>query len=188
MSRYCSPMPSRAARTASARPAPAPVRKTQSLGNQATLGHLKTKLTVGPVDDPLEHEADEVADKVMRMPDPALSFSAAPPKAQRKCAACEEEDKKKLQMKPTATSKVASAVAPSTVHGALAMLGATARRHNSRLLRAALRPGFLRCPGACGRSCIEVGARDRRARLRRGTAHRLRRKRIFAVRAILAAC
>ena len=60
-------------------------------------------------------------------------------------------------------------------------VGATARRHNSRLLRAALRPGFLRCPGACGRSCIEVGARDRRARLRRGTAHRLRRKRIFAV-------
>jgi hypothetical protein len=31
----------------------------------------------------------------MRMPDPALSFSAVPPKAQRKCAAFEEELKKR---------------------------------------------------------------------------------------------
>ena len=40
------------------------------------------------------HAQDEVADKVMRMPDLALSFSAAPPKAQRKCAGFEVEEKK----------------------------------------------------------------------------------------------
>jgi hypothetical protein len=40
------------------------------------------KLAVGSVDDPLEHEADAVADKVMRMPETV----------QRKCAHCDEEE------------------------------------------------------------------------------------------------
>jgi Domain of unknown function (DUF4157) len=45
MRRYCSPSLGRAARTASARPAP--VRETQSIGNRASLGRLQTKLMVG---------------------------------------------------------------------------------------------------------------------------------------------
>src|SRR5262249_15348878 len=44
-------------------------------------GGIQAKLAIGPVDDPLEHEADRVADLVMRMPHPALSISAAPPPA-----------------------------------------------------------------------------------------------------------
>jgi hypothetical protein len=51
------------------------------------------KLEVGAADDPLEHEADRVADQVMRMPDPAPSSSSAPPRISRKCAACEEDGK-----------------------------------------------------------------------------------------------
>lgn len=42
--------------------------------------HIQTKLTVGAPDDPLEREADRVADAVMRMPDPganARSFQSA---------------------------------------------------------------------------------------------------------------
>jgi hypothetical protein len=34
---------------------------------------LQPKLVVGEVNDPLEHEADRVADQVMRMPDPRVS-------------------------------------------------------------------------------------------------------------------
>jgi len=34
-------------------------------------GILQPKLVVGQVNDPLEHEADRIADQVMRMPDPA---------------------------------------------------------------------------------------------------------------------
>jgi hypothetical protein len=34
------------------------------------LGLLQPKLTIGQIDDPLEHEADRVADQVMRMPAP----------------------------------------------------------------------------------------------------------------------
>ena len=51
---------------------------------------LQRKLSVGAVDDPLEDEADNMADKVMRMPEPNF--------IQRKCAHCEEEEK--AQRKP----------------------------------------------------------------------------------------
>lgn len=50
---------------------------------------IQPKLTVGAVGDPLEHEADAMADKVMRMPEPNL--------IQRKCTHCEEEE---AQRKP----------------------------------------------------------------------------------------
>lgn len=51
---------------------------------------IQRKLTVGAVDDPLEHEADAMADKVMRMPEQNF--------IQRKCAHCEEDEK--AQRKP----------------------------------------------------------------------------------------
>src|SRR5215212_6679337 len=47
----------------------------------------QAKLTVGAPDDAFEREADEVADQVMRMPEPGV---------QRMCHECEEE---KLQAK-----------------------------------------------------------------------------------------
>ena len=43
-------------------------------------GAIQAKLQVGSVDDPLEHEADRVADQVMRMSDPRLAVDAAPPR------------------------------------------------------------------------------------------------------------
>ncbi len=51
---------------------------------------LQRKLAVGAADDPLEREADDMAARVMRMPDTAF--------IQRKCAHCEEEEK--AQRKP----------------------------------------------------------------------------------------
>jgi hypothetical protein len=56
---------------------------------------LQAKLAVGAVNDPLEHEADRVADQVMRMPDPELSIAPAQGQLGRKCSACEEEEKAK---------------------------------------------------------------------------------------------
>src|SRR5277367_1891573 len=72
---------------------------------------LQKKLAIGAVNDPLEHEADRVADRVMRMPDPAAvgtsaagTSSASAITLQRKCScdgsgggSCEECKKKKLQ-------------------------------------------------------------------------------------------
>lgn len=63
---------------------------------------VQPKLTIGPVDDPHEREADSIADQVMRMQvaEPQQSFFSPTPlsltTAQRKCGACEEEE---LQMK-----------------------------------------------------------------------------------------
>ncbi|MEO6632961.1 MAG: DUF4157 domain-containing protein, partial [Mucilaginibacter sp.] len=51
---------------------------------------IQTKLTVNEPGDKHEQEADTIADKVMRMP--------GDQQIQRKCAACEEEDK--IQRKP----------------------------------------------------------------------------------------
>lgn len=59
---------------------------------------IQPRLTIGPVNDPYEREADAVADQVMRMSDTeVVNTGSAPVDIQRKCAACEEEDK--VQMK-----------------------------------------------------------------------------------------
>ena len=57
---------------------------------------VQTKLTVGAPDDPYEKEADSVADSIMRMPDQNF--------VQRKCAHCEEEEKKQVRRKPISQS------------------------------------------------------------------------------------
>ena len=53
---------------------------------------VQSKLTVGAPNDPYEHEAEAVADKVMQMPEQNF--------LQRKCAHCKEEEKKQVQRKP----------------------------------------------------------------------------------------
>jgi hypothetical protein len=50
---------------------------------------VQPRLAIGPVDHPLEREADAIADRVMRMPGSPFSISA-PERINRKCAACEE--------------------------------------------------------------------------------------------------
>ena len=57
-----------------------------SLGNQAVGRMIQAKLTIGEPDDKYEREADQVADKVMRMPEPAGS----------------EDDESTVQAKPIA--------------------------------------------------------------------------------------
>ena len=82
-------------------------------------GVIQPKLVVGAIDDPLEREADAVADQVMRMPDPALSITHAPPQINRKCAACEEEENvQKLQTKPAGVARPVGEV-PPIVHEVL---------------------------------------------------------------------
>ena len=77
-------------------------------------GGIQAKLKVGAVNDPLEHEADRVAEHVMRMPAPGVSASAAPLQVSRKCAACEEEEER-LQKKEVGP-QAAAGDAPASVH------------------------------------------------------------------------
>ena len=72
-----------------------------SRGSSPQPSVIQRKLVVGQPNDPLEHEADSVADQVMRMPAPEIEPAAAPPQVSRKCAACEEEEEANtLQTKP----------------------------------------------------------------------------------------
>ena len=84
-------------------------------------GVIQPKLVVGQVDDPLEHEADRVAEQVMRDPGQAVSLTAASPQLSRKCAACEEEENS-LRMNP-ARSDASGAPAPALVHEVLSSPG-----------------------------------------------------------------
>ncbi len=65
---------------------------------------VQRKLSIGTVNDPLEQEADAMADTVMRMPSSPFSAGrrAADEAIQRKCSHCEEEDQ--VQRKPLASS------------------------------------------------------------------------------------
>jgi hypothetical protein len=85
---------------------------------------IQAKLVVGPVDDPLEHEADRVADQVVRMVDPVPSISVAPPGINQKCAACEEEEKAQAVQRNLAPSTaVSTREAPAGVHQTLRSSG-----------------------------------------------------------------
>ena len=86
-------------------------------------GTIQAKLVVGQVNDPLEHEADRVADRVMRMPDPTLSIASANPQISRKCAACEEEAGYTVQPKSLGLSKAGIDEAPGIIHEVLRLPG-----------------------------------------------------------------
>src|SRR5215467_3813045 len=66
------------------------------IGNRAAGRWLQTKLKVGPAHDSYEQEADAMADRVMRMPQPgavtAELLQLPRPVVQRECAACGEEE------------------------------------------------------------------------------------------------
>jgi hypothetical protein len=96
------------------------------MGNQAMLrlanvrGAIQAKLLVGEVNDPLEREAERVADQVIRIGGPNLSAMGASPQVSRKCAACEEEEKvRKLPVKPAGSAETGTSEAPPIVHEVL---------------------------------------------------------------------
>ena len=70
---------------------------------------IQPKLTVGSPGDPFEREADETAEKVMRMAEPA-PIGPGPAGIQRKCAECEDEEKKRLQTKPSPSVQTGAAL------------------------------------------------------------------------------
>jgi hypothetical protein len=83
---------------------------------------MQAKLVVGNSNDPLEQEADRVADEVTRIPNLGLSITDMPLRVSRKCAACEQEEAKTLQLKRTAPSNAANGV-PSIVYEILRSTG-----------------------------------------------------------------
>jgi hypothetical protein len=86
---------------------------------------IQAKLSIGTIDDPMEHEADAIADRVMRMPEPSFSaaYAGGDQAVQRKCSHCEEEEKAQrkplisfLQMKSNGRGTEASADISRQIH------------------------------------------------------------------------
>jgi hypothetical protein len=90
----------------------------RSIGGLAPgMGFLQRKLAVGRADDPLELQADQAAESVMRQPNGPGSISGSGQKLDRKCADCETEEKRTLQAK--AGGPTNSGEAPAIVHDVL---------------------------------------------------------------------
>ena len=106
----------------------------EGISRPATLGflsHVQPKLMVGQVNDPLEDEADRVADQVMRIPEPQVA--AVSPQISRQCSNSEAEDEeeaRQLQAKraaPGAAAGDAPAVVTALLRSPGQPLGAGAR-------------------------------------------------------------
>jgi len=67
------------------------IARPAAVGNQAGLRHIQRKAAVGAVNDPLEHEADAVADHIVRSDAPIAIAQSAPPVISRKCGRCGSE-------------------------------------------------------------------------------------------------
>ena len=100
---------------------------------------VQAKLQVGSVDDPLEHEADRTAERVMRMPEPAEAARQLRPsevRLQRKCSCgddgeeCDSCREKRLQRKAArdAAMNEAPALADEVLHSPGQPLDTEARR------------------------------------------------------------
>jgi hypothetical protein len=100
----------------------------QQAGNQAVQsllrsGLIQAKLAVSQPGDPDEREADQVAERVMRMPAPRISSFTTAPVLHRKCSTCEEEEQK-LARKGTGESATEGAtLPPAIVHQVLGSSG-----------------------------------------------------------------
>lgn len=69
----------------------------RALGNQGCRELVQTKLRIGHPRDPLEAEADRIAERVVRMPDQATATPLSemtPGLVQRMCTTCSEEDER----------------------------------------------------------------------------------------------
>jgi hypothetical protein len=85
----------------------------------ATRPALQAKLTVGNIDDPREHEANAVADRVMRMRPLRPAAGATTTSLDRKCTGCGDEGANLLRSEALGAGRGVSGEAPAVVHEAL---------------------------------------------------------------------
>jgi hypothetical protein len=134
-----------------------PPRRAPGRSNQA----IQAKLAVGPVDDPLEREADAVADAVVggRLAPPVAPGA---PSVQRKCDACEEEEPA-VRRKEDAGGSSAAQTAPPAVQNVLRAPGqpldAATRRYFEPRFGRDFGDVRVHTGGDAERSALAIGAR-----------------------------
>src|SRR5258708_4611395 len=77
---------------------------------------IQTKLTINKPGDAYEHEADRIAQQVMRMPEPQLQRKCA---CGGTCSKCETEQPEQLQRKSSQAGEAGNPSAPPIVHDVL---------------------------------------------------------------------
>lgn len=137
-----------------------PAQETAATAGRATA--VQPSLRIGPVDDPLESEADRIADAVVSGQPVAAVTGRAPTVAQRKCAQCAAEEEKTLRRK-------SASPAPASNHDANAAAAslATGGTGLSPQQRAYFEPRFgrdlsgvrLHLGDAAGAAAAKVNAR-----------------------------
>jgi uncharacterized protein DUF4157 len=161
-----------------------------ALGNRTTTellagGLLQRKVAIGPADDPLEREADRVAERVLAQPENAAeSISSTGAAVRRKCAACaaggqpcadcEKEDEE--LRREAAAGQPAGGPAPAQLDSHLSALGSG--QPLSPGLRSYFEPRFGHDFGAVR---LHTGtSADAAARAARARAFTLRQDVVFA--------
>lgn len=91
---------------------------------------LQAKLSVGAANDPLEAEADAVAEKIMCMPAGNGRGGHTIPRIQKKCAACEEEEEQ-VQRKDNGGG---SAAVPDSVYRTISSAGSQMDPHTQQFM------------------------------------------------------
>jgi hypothetical protein len=84
---------------------------------------LQRKIVVGKSNDPLEREADRVADQVMAMAGPIGPLDSAPPQLSRACAACEDDEKAQMLQGKLDCAQAVGGEAPDIVREVLGSSG-----------------------------------------------------------------
>jgi hypothetical protein len=85
---------------------------------------VQRKLAIGQVNDPLEQEADRIADRMMQAAPDEPSIGSAPLQLSRTCADCEGPDEAQtLRTKPSTTSGPAPGYASGPVYKAIGSAG-----------------------------------------------------------------
>jgi hypothetical protein len=95
-------------------------RASRSQASSSRSGIIQPKLAIGPVDDPLEHEADRVADQVMRMPAPGPAVGHARfggALVQRECDTCKAspDDEEKVRRQAAGVHLRTASADPATL-------------------------------------------------------------------------
>lgn len=99
-------------------PVPEAAPATNRFDLAGVASRIQRKPDISAPGDAFEREADVVADRVMRMAEPAsarsLQGSPGPVSIQRKCSACDDEDRRTLHTKRSDTASVGNAVDTAT--------------------------------------------------------------------------
>jgi Domain of unknown function (DUF4157) len=123
---------------------------------------MQQKLQIGRVDDPLEHEADRIADAVVSGRPVGAITGAAAAMPQRKCAHCEAEEEKTLRRKAVGSTSVShhdASTAAATVASGGAGLSPRQRAYFEPRFGRDLSAVRLHMGGRAGEAAAQMNAR-----------------------------